>query len=471
MPALARPRARSRTFGCARSVLRRRLGLDRPIPTVASPTATPHQSCERAHRPRSRSPERSPSGLWRRTGNAVRGNPSRVQIPPSPPPSFGAGRRGRALAPCGPRSRTLGCARCGPPVAAFAGDAPRRTPAMSLRRRPTVIPIAISEFRFRDPALADRIGVVNSYVVRHAAGVVVVDTGFGTGDPDIDAAYAPRTRPLAEALAEAGVAIDEVTDVVNCHLHVDHAGQNGVLPGVPIHVQSTELAASWTPDYTIPSWIHAPGTSYVETEGDHDVVAGVGDHRDARSHGGPSVGRRRVGWRPDRARGPGGLQRRRVDRRSDGPRRPKQCRRSGRLRSVVGAPARAGPGGGPCRARSRGMDPMTGLVERPCYPSRAVLGGELAVPCSLQSAPAGPNPLSRSPFSDAARRCDVEDRVPRSDEPRTVSGPEGSSTKRSSSGAAERPGPSRPSRWARKRVDRRRVHGNPDPLAPDRRRS
>ena len=96
---------------------------------------------------------------------------------------------------------------------------------------------------------------------------------------------------------------------------------------------------------------------------------------------------------------------------------------------------------------------------RPGYPSRAVLGGELAVPCSLQSAPAGPNPLSRSPFSVAARRCDVEDRVPRSGEPRTVSGPEGSSTKRSSSGAAERPGPSRPSWWARATVDRRRVHG------------
>jgi len=37
-----------------------------------------------------------------------------------------------------------------------------------------------------------------------------------------------------------------------------------------------------------------------------------------------------------------------------------------------------------------------------CYPSGAVLGGELAVPCSLQSAPAGLNPLSRSPSSDAA---------------------------------------------------------------------
>src|SRR4029077_13038022 len=67
----------------------------------------------------------------------------------------------------------------------------------------------------------------------------------------------------------------------------------------------------------------------------------------------------------------------------------------------------------------------------------------------LQSAPAGLNPLPRSPLPNAARRCDVEDRVPRSGEPRTVSDPEGSSTKRSSSGAAERPGPSRSSWWAR----------------------
>ncbi len=118
-----------------------------------------------------------------------------------------------------------------------------------------------------------------------------------------------------------------------------------------------------------------------------------------------------------------------------------------------------------------GSDRPAGPGPRPCYPSRAVLGGELAVPCSLQSAPAGPNPLSRSPFSDAARRCDVEDRVPRSGEPRTVSGPEGSSTKRSSSGAAERPGPSRPSWWARAMVDRRRVHGTLAPLPFDRRRS
>ena len=89
----------------------------------------------------------------------------------------------------------------------------------------------------------------------------------------------------------------------------------------------------------------------------------------------------------------------------------------------------------------------------------------------LQSAPAGLNPLPRSPLSNAARRRDVEDRVPRSGEPRTVSGPEGSSTKRSSPSAAERPDPSRSSWWARKRSGRRRVHGTSSPSALARRRS
>ena len=77
----------------------------------------------------------------------------------------------------------------------------------------------------------------------------------------------------------------------------------------------------------------------------------------------------------------------------------------------------------------------------------------------LQSAPAGLNSLPRSPRSEAAGTGDVEDRVPRSGESRIVSGPEGSSTQRSSSGAAEQPGPSRLRQWARVAVDRRRVHG------------
>jgi hypothetical protein len=84
----------------------------------------------------------------------------------------------------------------------------------------------------------------------------------------------------------------------------------------------------------------------------------------------------------------------------------------------------------------------------------------------LQSAPAGLNPLPRSPLSKANALSDVEGLVPRSGDSRTVSGPEGSSTKRTSSGAAERPGPSRSWWWARERPDRRWVHGK---LFPPRR--
>jgi hypothetical protein len=58
--------------------------------------------------------ERSPSGLWRRTGNAVWGNPSRVRIPPSPPHPAKHLTRIHALAPPGSWSRTSECARCDP---------------------------------------------------------------------------------------------------------------------------------------------------------------------------------------------------------------------------------------------------------------------------------------------------------------------------------------------------------------------
>jgi hypothetical protein len=140
-----------------------------------------------------------------------------------------------------------------------------------------------------------------------------------------------------------------------------------------------------------------------------------------------------------------------------------------RVRIPPSPPLRPAPARPSLQPRPPGLARRPWPGDCPCYPSRAVLGGELAVPCSLQSAPAGPNPLSRSPFSIAARRCDVEDRVPRSGEPRTVSGPEGSSTKRPSPGAAERPGPSRPSWLARATDDRRRVHGIPTSVALDRR--
>ena len=124
------------------------------------------------------------------------------------------------------------------------------------------------------------------------------------------------------------------------------------------------------------------------------------------------------------------------------------------LATASRAPSRSG-------ARRRGG--------RPLLPSRGRARRGTSGALYLQSAPAGLNSPSRSPFSKAAATSDVEDWVPRSGDPRTVSGPEGSSTKRPSTGAAERPGPSRSWSWARKRPGRQGVHGTQRPSPHHRR--
>jgi glyoxylase-like metal-dependent hydrolase (beta-lactamase superfamily II) len=138
-----------------------------------------------------------------------------------------------------------------------------------------VVPIEVSTFRFPDPALADREGVVIAYAVRHREGTLLFDTGFGFGDAGIEAAYAPRTRRIVEALGAAGIATSAITEVVNCHLHADHAGQNAAFPGVPIYVQPAEWELAHTTDHTILDWVDRPGLDYRQVEGDHEVAPEV----------------------------------------------------------------------------------------------------------------------------------------------------------------------------------------------------
>jgi N-acyl homoserine lactone hydrolase len=133
----------------------------------------------------------------------------------------------------------------------------------------------MAEFRFAtDEPYAGELGVVVAYAVRHAAGVLLFDTGFGIGNAELDARYRPRAGRVTEILAQAGIG-DEIDAVVNCHLHVDHAGQNAAFPGVPIYVQPAEWEAAHSTDYTILEWIDVPGLDYRKVEGDHEPIAGI----------------------------------------------------------------------------------------------------------------------------------------------------------------------------------------------------
>ena len=141
---------------------------------------------------------------------------------------------------------------------------------------PEIVALPVGEFRFADDEPhAGEVGVVVAYAVRHESGVLLFDTGFGFGSAELDARYRPRSRSVVDALAEVGIVSAELKAIVNCHLHVDHAGQNGAFPGVPIHVQATEWEVAHTTEHTILEWIDAPGTTYRAIDGDHDLADGI----------------------------------------------------------------------------------------------------------------------------------------------------------------------------------------------------
>jgi N-acyl homoserine lactone hydrolase len=120
-----------------------------------------------------------------------------------------------------------------------------------------------------------RVEALLGYLLEHDEGLLLFDTGMGR-HPDVDAHYRPRARGLEEALGELGVRVDEVTHVVNCHLHIDHCGGNPRLTGRPVLVQATELAAARsTDDYTLPELVDVAGLVYEELDGPTEVLPGV----------------------------------------------------------------------------------------------------------------------------------------------------------------------------------------------------
>jgi N-acyl homoserine lactone hydrolase len=120
---------------------------------------------------------------------------------------------------------------------------------------------------------AGRVDVL-AYLVRHERGLLLFDTGIGA-DAEVDEHYRPHRRDLRSALARAGADLDEVTVVVNCHLHFDHSGGNPLFAGRPILVQRTELAAARGPDYTLPELVDFAGARYEELDGEAEVLPGV----------------------------------------------------------------------------------------------------------------------------------------------------------------------------------------------------
>jgi N-acyl homoserine lactone hydrolase len=108
------------------------------------------------------------------------------------------------------------------------------------------------------------------HTIDHPDGLVLVDTGMIDSTPELDEEWGPDPKPLPDEL------VARVALVVNTHLHFDHCGGNRRFPGVPIHVQARELADARTqPDYTVRDWVDFDGASYVEHDGEAEILPGV----------------------------------------------------------------------------------------------------------------------------------------------------------------------------------------------------
>lgn len=139
-----------------------------------------------------------------------------------------------------------------------------------------ISPVLLSEVTL--PDYHPRTGaacVVFGFVIHHAEGPVLVDTGVGTGHADIDSLFAPVHHPIEDGLAQVGVDPNDVRMVINSHLHFDHCGNNRLFPGVQLVVQRIEYQAARKPGYTIPEWIDFPGAVWRPVDGEAEVLSDI----------------------------------------------------------------------------------------------------------------------------------------------------------------------------------------------------
>jgi glyoxylase-like metal-dependent hydrolase (beta-lactamase superfamily II) len=139
-----------------------------------------------------------------------------------------------------------------------------------------VVPICVTEWTApEDHPLSGEEGQVFAFVIRHPAGLILFETGFGRDSTTINQRFKAVHHSLEDELAKRGHATADVRAIANSHLHFDHCGNNALFPGVAIYVQASEYRAAHEPRYTVPGWVDFPNADYHQIDGDHEIADGV----------------------------------------------------------------------------------------------------------------------------------------------------------------------------------------------------
>jgi len=129
--------------------------------------------------------------------------------------------------------------------------------------------------QFNPPEFVDTRIDVYAFLVTNNTRAILIDTGVGEGNAFIDSKFAPARKSLERELHGHGVSIEDVSIVVNNHLHFDHCGNNSLFPNAEVYIQSEEIAVARTPRYTVREWFDYEFARIVPVSSDVEICDGV----------------------------------------------------------------------------------------------------------------------------------------------------------------------------------------------------
>lgn len=135
--------------------------------------------------------------------------------------------------------------------------------------------LAVAEVQLPDTHPRSGRCPVYAYLVELNDTIILVDTGVARGNSFVDENYRPAVEDFQQLLGEREIEAEQVSMIVNTHLHFDHIGHNRRFPGIPLVAQKTELELARSGRYTVDDWLDFEGARWLPVDGPSEIGEGL----------------------------------------------------------------------------------------------------------------------------------------------------------------------------------------------------